>query len=146
MGQMLERIVYVSRAAPQTDLPQVCSVIRAAYGRNAGDDVTGALLFLDGWFAQALEGPPAAIAAAVARIAGDPRHHAVDMRLRERALCRLFPDQPMALRTRQALRPELTAAFGYVPGFPVAVFPAADLVEFMVASCRQHVLGPRAYA
>jgi hypothetical protein len=76
------------------------------------------------------------VAAAFARIGRDPRHGAVDLRLRTRALCRFLPDQPMALRTRACLDPGLVEIFGVAPGFPVEVLPADVLAEFMVRACR----------
>ena len=132
---MLERSVMVSRAAAGTDLAQVFAIIRAAHGHNAAAGITGGLIFLDGWFAQALEGPPGG-ARRRARIAGDPRHQEVALRRRERALCRLFPGQALALRPRACIDPGLIEAFGYRPGFPVAGFPADVLVEFLVRACR----------
>jgi hypothetical protein len=133
---MLERSVMVSRAAAGTDLAAVFAIIRAAHGHNAAAGITGGLVFLDGWFAQALEGPPAALAATLARIAGDPRHREVSLRRRERGLCRLFPGQALALRSRSCIDLGLLEAFGYRPGFPVAGFPADVLVEFLVRACR----------
>ena len=132
---MLERSVMVSRAAAGTDLAQVFAIIRAAHGHNAAAGITGGLVFLDGWFAQALEGPPAALEATLARIARDPRHGQVVVRRRERGLCRLFPGQALALRSRSCLEAELLEAFGYRPGFPVGDFPADVLVEFLVRAC-----------
>ena len=54
-----------------------------------------------------LEGPGAALAAAFARIGRDPRHGAIGLRARERALCRLFPGQALALRSRACLDADL---------------------------------------
>lgn len=133
---MLERLVYVSRSAPGTTLEGVFGIIRAAHVRNARDGLTGGLVFLDGWFAQLLEGEGPALAAAFARIARDPRHRAPVLRARERALCRLFPGQALALRSRACLDPGLLEAFGYRPGFPVDRFPADVLVEFLVRAAR----------
>ena len=133
---MLERIVYVSRAAPGMTLQAVFHIIRAAHARNGRDGISGALVFLDGCFAQVLEGPAAQLAAAFARIRRDPRHGALGLRTRERALCRLFPGQALALRSRACLDPGLLYAFGYRAGFPVERFPADVLVEFVVRACR----------
>lgn len=135
---MLERIVYVSRAAPGAGWPDLCRIIRAAHRHNPGLEVTGALLALDGWFAQALEGPRAAVGAVFARLAADRRHRAIELRLREPAHCRLFPGQAMALRTRSGLDEALLAEFGYRPGFPAADLPADSLVELLVGACRSH--------
>jgi hypothetical protein len=141
---MLERIVYVSRAA-DPGFAAVLGIIRAAHRLNPAAGVTGALLCLDGWFAQALEGEGPGLDAVWGRVARDPRHTRLERRIRERGLCRLFAGQAMALRTAADLDPRLLAAFGYRPGFPVEAFPAAVLVEFMVAACRRHGLaGPEA--
>jgi hypothetical protein len=143
---MHERIVYVSRAGGTMGLAELYAIIRAAHARNGADGISGALIFLDGWFAQLIEGPAAAVQACYGRIGRDPRHHAVDLRLRERAHCPLLPDQSMALRTQACLDPGLLEAFGYRPGFPVEALPADVLVEFMVRACRTAVLrqgGPR---
>jgi hypothetical protein len=133
---MLERIVYVSRAAPGTGLEAVFGIIREAHAANAKAGVTGGLIFLDGGFIQVIEGARVPLADAFARIARDPRHQAVELRARERALCRLFRGQAMALRTRACLDPALLEGFGYRPGFPVERFPADVLVEFAVRACR----------
>jgi Sensors of blue-light using FAD len=138
---MLERIVYVSRAAPGTGLETVFGIIREAHAANAKAGLTGGLIFLDGGFVQVVEGPRTALAAAFARIARDRRHEAVELRARERALCRLFQGQAMALRTRACLDPALLEGFGYRPGFPVERFPADVLLEFAVGACRWTAAG-----
>ena len=137
---MLERIVYVSRAAAGVGDREVYRIIRGAHARNGAEGLTGALIFLDGWFAQLLEGPPAEVGRAFAPIAADPRHHALSLRVRATALMPLFPGQAMALRLRSCLPEPLLAAFDYRPGFPVDAFPVDVLTEFMVRACRRHGL------
>lgn len=134
---MYERILYVSRAAPETDQAEVYRIIRAAHARNRAEGLSGALVFLDGHFVQLLEGPAPAVAAGLARIRADRRHHGLELRMRERALCALFSGQAMALRTRTCLGEGVLAAFGYRRGFPAEVLPADALVEFLVAACHQ---------
>jgi Sensors of blue-light using FAD len=143
IGAVLHRIVYVSRAAPAppaAGLAEVCRIIRAAHRNNPDAGVTGALFAVDGCFAQAIEGPAAAVEALFERLRHDPRHRGLELRSRERGLCRLFPGQAMALRTGSGLDPGLMAEFGYRRGFPVEDFPAAVLLEFLVTACRRHVL------
>jgi Sensors of blue-light using FAD len=135
---MLERITYVSRAAPGMRREDVFGIIRAAYPQNQLAGISGALIFLDGWFVQLLEGTPEALAATRSRIARDPRHQGLLLRSREQGgLSRLFPGQAMALRTRACIAPDLLAEFAYRPGFPVADFPADVLVEFLVQACHR---------
>jgi hypothetical protein len=144
-GPLLERIVYVSRAASGVDDRDVYRIIRHAHAQNGAEGLSGALIFLDGWFAQLIEGPPPAVGRAFARIAADRRHGPPGLRIRTAALARLFPGQAMALRLRGCLPEPLLAAFDYRPGFPVDAFPVDVLTEFMVRACRQHVpAGPSA--
>ena len=131
---MLERIVYVSRAAPGTGLDTVFGIIRAAHLRNSQAGISGGLIFLDGWFVQVLEGSPEAVTRLHARLLRDPRHAGLDLRARERALCRLFGDG-LVLRTGPKLSPEVLREFDYSFGFPVETFPADVLLEFMVWAC-----------
>ena len=133
----LERLLYVSRAAPGLDTGQVHAIIRRAHAGNAPAGVTGALLYLDGWFVQVLEGPAAILDVRLARLRRDPRHAAMQIRQRERVHARVFAGQPMALRTRACLDAGLLDAFGYRPGFPVAEFPADVLLEFVAQACRR---------
>jgi Sensors of blue-light using FAD len=143
---MLERIVQVSRAASGLRVEDVYGIIRAAHPANTLGGLTGGLIHLDGWFAQVLEGAPGpALDACLERIGRDPRHRAIERRSRERALCRLFPGQAMALRSRACIDPGLLDGFGWRPGFPVADFPADVLVEFVVRACRSRdrASGPR---
>jgi hypothetical protein len=137
---MLERIVYVSRAASGVDDREVYRIIRRAHAKNGAEGLSGALIFLDRWFAQLIEGPPPAVGRAFARIAADPRHGPPGLRIRTAALARLFPGQAMALRLRGCLPEPLLAGFDYRPGFPVEAFPVDVLTEFMVRACRRHGL------
>lgn len=134
---MLERITYVSRAAAGLRREDVFGIIRAAHPANALSGVSGGLIFLDGWFAQVLEGIPGSLDRLLDRIARDPRHCDLVLRSRERSLCRLFPGQAMALRSRACVDPALLRSFAYRPGFPVDSFPADVLVEFVVQSCHR---------
>ena len=53
---MLERIVQVSRAAAGLRQEDVYGIIRTAHAANTLAGLSGGLIFLDGWFAQVLEG------------------------------------------------------------------------------------------
>ena len=131
---MLERMVTVSRATPGLSLEAVFAIIRTAHARNSLAGLTGALLYLDGSFIHVLEGLPVPLAEARTRIAGDSRHGFIQLRARERVLCRLFPDQPLALRTR--VDPQVLGRHGYVPGVPASLFPTDELLELVLAAFR----------
>jgi Sensors of blue-light using FAD len=143
---MLERIVYVSRAAPGLGLDAVFGIIREAHRANDPDELTGVLVFLDGCFAQVIEGERAPLGACLARIRRDPRHERFELRAREAVFCRLFRGQAMALRSRACIAQGLLDAFAYRPGFPVERFPSDVLVEFLVGACRGRASGIEAGA
>lgn len=135
---MLERIVQVSRAAAGLRREDVYGILRTAHPANTLAGLSGGLILLDGWFAQVLEGAAGpTLEACLGRIAADPRHTGLVRRSRARALCRLFPGQALAFRSRACLDGALLEAFAYRPGFPVETFPADVLVEFVVQACRR---------
>lgn len=63
-----------SDADPRSTVEAIVAVSRV---RNESLDVTGALIWTGGHFAQFLEGPNGAIAALRESITRDPRHHAI---------------------------------------------------------------------
>lgn len=71
----LHQVFYISRsrAAPQ----EVEQIVAASRHHNPLRQVTGALLFTGGHFAQLLEGPAQALADTMAAINADPRHDTV---------------------------------------------------------------------
>jgi hypothetical protein len=67
-------IVYVSSASrpmSDEDLKQILEVSRK---NNAANNITGMLLYRDGYFIQALEGDEAAVTRTLEKISQDPRH------------------------------------------------------------------------
>ena len=76
------RLLYFSRAQPDViaNLDRVFPEILAdAIKRNTEADITGALLAVDGWFLQALEGPHVNVVATFKRISNDKRHSSVTL-------------------------------------------------------------------
>jgi hypothetical protein len=68
------QVFYTSRSNAGVDVDQI---LQQSRHNNAVDGITG-LLWHDGdHFLQVIEGPDSSIAATYARIAADPRHHAV---------------------------------------------------------------------
>jgi hypothetical protein len=132
---MFEQLIYVSRAAPGVGSPEAYDIIRTAHNRNSRGGLTGALILLDGHFAQVLEGDPYHLRERFEVIRRDPRHRAVDVRGLRHLPQRSFPDEWMALRHGDAVAPSLRAAHGYVPGFPPDRFPAERLLAFVRACC-----------
>lgn len=74
---MIHQIVYSSEATKPMmpgDLENLLAHSRVA---NAGRDITGALVYVDGVFLQILEGAQDAVAGLMTRIEHDPRHSSV---------------------------------------------------------------------
>ena len=71
----LQYVFYVSRclASPR----QVEEVLERSRSLNARSQLTGALLFTGGYFAQLLEGPAQSIHSTMERIEADSRHTAI---------------------------------------------------------------------
>lgn len=132
---MILRIAYVSRAAPGVVERDAFDIIRVAHNRNREHDLSGGLVFIDGYFAQVLEGLPWRVQERFERIARDARHVDVDLRLQARVRERLFEGEWMALRCAQEIDPALLRACGYAPGWPAGHFGGEPLVEFVRACC-----------
>lgn len=85
-------LVYVSKAtgtALGVNAPdEIEAILATARGKNAARGVTGALLFTEGRFVQALEGRRDEVQATFDRIALDPRHEDIDV------LSSQFADRP----------------------------------------------------
>ncbi len=89
------RVVYVSSARTtfsEAELEQLLTKSRAA---NEAVGVTGLLLYHDGNFIQALEGPKKCVEAVLQRIEKDPRHGNVLVLIQEEDEERVFGDWSM---------------------------------------------------
>jgi hypothetical protein len=95
------QLIYVSSVRdPQSTDPE--AILAVSRRNNRRDQVTG-LLYYDGRrFLQALEGPAAAVEAAVARIQADARHRAIVILSRRDIAEREFGDWSMAYRSPEA--------------------------------------------
>jgi hypothetical protein len=133
---MIERIAYVSRARPGLTNADVYDLVRLSVNRNSRHGLTGGLLVLDGYFLQVLEGDAHRVDERYRAIAADPRHSALELRLRAPVRERLFADEWMALRLPEQVPAALRSAFGYAPGLPAARFDGARVVDFIHACCR----------
>jgi len=71
------QLTYISTVRGPVAEPDVAEILRTSRRNNAAADVTGLLLYNGRRFLQALEGPEPAVRAIYARVAADPRHHAV---------------------------------------------------------------------
>jgi hypothetical protein len=92
------QIVYISTARGEVTPAEVQRILTTSRRNNGRDGITG-LLFFDGKrFLQALEGEPARVEAAIARIRADARHGGVVVLSQRQVDAREFGEWAMASR------------------------------------------------
>jgi hypothetical protein len=95
----MQRIVYISTATRPLEDGELVDLLLQCRRNNDRDGITGMLLYKDGVFVQALEGPRFAVRACFERIRRDERHQdlsvLVDQAIRERT----FSDWSMGFRS-----------------------------------------------
>lgn len=97
-GYGLHRLVYRSRCAAPDGQPspaELEALVAEAATENRAMTLTGALLIVDGWYVQALEGPSDRLKAVFDCIVSDPRHTAVELCAVDPVDARLFGRWPM---------------------------------------------------
>ena len=98
----LHALLYASRAlvAGAAAEAAVQDIVRISRGRNETLDVTGALLFSGGHFAQWLEGSRESVEGLMDSIGRDPRHTDIVILEAGPAAARRFPDWTLAYAGR----------------------------------------------
>ena len=100
MSLIIHQLIYCSRNAIQGEAQeverQIEDILVTARRNNRAVEVTGALLFTQGCFVQALEGARDRLEAVFERIQCDERHGDVTVLSFEPAAERVFPDWDMA--------------------------------------------------
>jgi Sensors of blue-light using FAD len=129
---MFRRHVYVSKAAEGLTIGDIKELMRLAQLRNRKDDLTGALLFHEGYFVQALEGVANVVDACMARIRADSRHVQIEQRESLYTNIRMFPSLWMPMTVGTDVDKALLASFSYRTGFPPDVFPTGKLERLLV--------------
>lgn len=92
------RLVYRShsRIGDARESEEFGRILRSSRTNNMASGVTGALLYYDQWFAQALEGPEEAVRGLFGRIAADPRHDTIEVTAQSHVAARVFGRWAMA--------------------------------------------------
>ncbi|TWU58167.1 BLUF domain-containing protein [Rubripirellula reticaptiva] len=130
---MYQRILYTSRATDGITLRNVYDVIRVSHNRNSDSGLTGALLFLDGFFIQVLEGAPYAVDERYKRIAADDRHCELELRIKESTSELLFPSEWMALKDDSTIDRKMLSSQCYEPGMPSTRFNPQQVLDFLLS-------------
>ena len=99
MSDSIYRLVYYSRNHIRTDTAdfeqEVDGILAKSRDNNVRDEITGALIFNAGCFAQVLEGPLEKVETAFERIQQDERHGEVSLLALEPIAARSFPNWAM---------------------------------------------------
>lgn len=90
--------VYVSRSITQLGADELSALLTECRTKNRKRGLTGMLLYRDGQFIQALEGPEYMVHATMDRIHKDPRHVEVEILAEEQVKGRQFPGWSMGYR------------------------------------------------
>lgn len=90
------QLLYRSRATRPLTESEVYQLLGHARQVNAAAQITGVLVYRNGYFIQLLEGPEAAVRATYARIVQDPRHQQVETVAEATARLRRFTAWHMA--------------------------------------------------
>lgn len=94
-------VLYRSQAEMPARSTAETAMVTRARERNAVEGLTGMLYRESDYFFQWFEGPPAACAGLLARLATDPRHSGLMILAEGRLDARLFPDWRMGIIHRQ---------------------------------------------
>jgi hypothetical protein len=104
-------LVYVSLADHMFTDDELKGLLQEARDNNQKLNVTGMLLYRDGFFIQALEGEDDVVERLYADIAKDPRHKNVLKVCKDPVTTRSFPDWSMGFNKMS------TASLDQVPGY-----------------------------
>ena len=103
--------VYISTSTQQFDGPQLEALLATSRAHNSELGLTGMLLYKEGRFLQALEGPEQQVRSVMSSIAADDRHDGIRILAEEQIDDRRFPDWSMGY-------PQINdGAAGTVPGY-----------------------------
>lgn len=133
----LSRLIYVSE--PQLDpvagsvIAQLGGIMAASRRNNQASDLTGALIYDEGWFIQALEGERRTVWRTYKRIEDDDRHAGCLLVEMVDVNERLFANWWMGLGTRDAATEPFFAPFLRHGSLCADTMSACDILALMIA-------------
>ena len=136
-------LVYTSAATRDIPREELGEMLAGGRRRNRARGVTGLLVYHDGMFMQALEGPQPVVHALMAAISADDRHRGIFILLDEAASERRFAEHAMAYRdTGRGPFPEGFSGL-LNPGAPTPFADSRDRVHRLLRSFAETVLRRR---
>ena len=135
MNSNLYRLVYCSRnhidkSGPDLAL-EIQNILEKSRRNNARQDVTGALFYNEGNFAQVLEGPMAAVAQTFERVQCDPRHSEVTVIESGIISRRDFPDWAMAFTGTEHNKAQSDARAAFGDAFSETAGAGAKIMDML---------------
>ena len=109
--QALEIVSYISQASSNPSEEDLQELLRAARIANRANQITGSLIYRNGSFIQAFEGPADQVEALYSKIKADPRHREIVQLFRRPIKQRYFKTWKMAYKRLSDLEFEEAAAF-----------------------------------
>jgi hypothetical protein len=138
---VLQRLIWASRLArgPEPELPLLLQeILTASLRNNLRQQVTGMLICHDGWFLQALEGPPRGVKAIFERICSDDRHTTPVVLERGPIETRTFGAWIMCARVLAGRDATVLSQLGLGRGFDPSHMPGAPALPLLIAIAREH--------
>ncbi|NUN05115.1 MAG: BLUF domain-containing protein [Bdellovibrio sp.] len=89
-------LVYISQAVTDISYTDIRAILEVSRCRNLEDEITGVLIFRDGYFLQLLEGDEKKVRATLGRILQDERNYSLRLLIETLGPERLFKDWTMA--------------------------------------------------
>ncbi|KYG63439.1 BLUF domain-containing protein [Bdellovibrio bacteriovorus] len=95
MGPVFQ-LVYLSQAAEDISYSDIQDILEVSRINNETEEVTGVLIFRDGYFLQLLEGREQDVKKVLSKILMDDRNHSIRVLIETTAVDRLFEKWSMA--------------------------------------------------
>jgi hypothetical protein len=92
----LFHLVYISHAVEDISYTDIRDILNVSRKNNAQENVTGLLIFREGFFLQLLEGSESAVKNILGKIMMDDRNHSLRVLIETEGDQRLFADWQMA--------------------------------------------------
>ncbi len=139
----LSRLVYFSenKIGPAGREAQIAKLQRVAVDRNRRRQITGALVYDDRWFAQALEGELDTVQETFALIAADPRHANIKITSTSAVPERLFGAWSMGFAARTRVTEPLFGLHWFNTSMNPNLMPEQNILKLMVELGRRGFMG-----
>lgn len=89
-------LVYFSYASESLSYTDIRNILNSSRKNNARDNITGVLIFREGYFIQVLEGDEAKVQSLINVIRRDNRNHSLKVLIQQKSEKRLYGDWTMA--------------------------------------------------